>query len=227
MLMRIFFHDRNVTIAKAVEFVMDGFLHKICARKEIILSAGAFESPRLLMLSGIGPRQHLEENQVSPVMFMDEISETNTQPLIILLTPRQIQIDVVSDLPVGLNLQNHVAVFGVQAQINDTSLLEIPSLNDMNGLMQWYRKGTGPFTSPFGTHLGAGFFRMNQSDPEPDIEMMLSGMRDELPSCADGSVSTIRKSSKYSNSLLWTRFELNGSCQFSNRLFILSGSGPE
>lgn len=53
------------------------------ARKEVILSAGAFRSPQLLMLAGIGPRDHLEE----------------------------LGIPIRSNIPVGLNYQDHVATF--------------------------------------------------------------------------------------------------------------------
>jgi len=54
----------------------------IRAGKEVILSAGAFGSPQLLMLSGIGPADHL----------------------------RSLGLDVVADLPVGDNLHDHMFV---------------------------------------------------------------------------------------------------------------------
>uniref|UniRef100_A0A2A4K5W1 Glucose-methanol-choline oxidoreductase N-terminal domain-containing protein n=2 Tax=Heliothis virescens TaxID=7102 RepID=A0A2A4K5W1_HELVI len=54
----------------------------IKARKEVILSAGIVNTPKLLMLSGIGPREHLCSHK----------------------------IETISDLPVGKNLQDHLAV---------------------------------------------------------------------------------------------------------------------
>jgi len=50
--------------AFGVEFSREGKLHVIRARKEVIVSGGSVNSPQLLMLSGIGPREHL---QVCPI----------------------------------------------------------------------------------------------------------------------------------------------------------------
>lgn len=58
----------------------------IKARKEVFLSAGSVASPQLLMLSGIGPKDHLEE----------------------------MGIPVVADLAVGKNLQDHISWTGMQ-----------------------------------------------------------------------------------------------------------------
>ncbi|XP_039274437.2 glucose dehydrogenase [FAD, quinone]-like [Styela clava] len=70
--------------ATGVSFIEDGKIGNVKARKEIILSAGALRTPQILMLSGIGPKNHLEE----------------------------MEIEVVSDLPgVGANFQDHFGHF--------------------------------------------------------------------------------------------------------------------
>ncbi|XP_029045750.2 glucose dehydrogenase [FAD, quinone]-like [Osmia bicornis bicornis] len=68
--------------ATGVQFYQDGELRVARASREIIVSGGAVNSPQLLLLSGIGPKEHLQAVNVS----------------------------VVKDLPgVGENLQNHVS----------------------------------------------------------------------------------------------------------------------
>ncbi len=66
-----------------VEYILEGTLHQVRVNQEVILSAGAFDSPKLLMLSGIGDAEYLQS----------------------------LGISVVVDLPgVGQNLQDHIVV---------------------------------------------------------------------------------------------------------------------
>jgi choline dehydrogenase len=51
--------------AVGVEVIKDGRKHIINVNREIILSAGAVNTPQILMLSGIGPKKHLESLTVS------------------------------------------------------------------------------------------------------------------------------------------------------------------
>lgn len=53
--------------AHSVEMVRNGRKHLVRARKEVVLSAGAVNSPQLLMLSGIGPAEHLRKVGVDVV----------------------------------------------------------------------------------------------------------------------------------------------------------------
>ncbi|XP_023244764.1 glucose dehydrogenase [FAD, quinone]-like, partial [Centruroides sculpturatus] len=72
--------------AYGVLFEHKGKQMKAYARREVIVSAGTFNSPKLLMLSGIGPKENLHS----------------------------LQIPVVSDIPVGQNLIDHASTLSMQ-----------------------------------------------------------------------------------------------------------------
>lgn len=55
----------NEKRATGVRFDRFSLTHVVYARKEIIISGGTINSPQLLMLSGIGPRDHLQQFGVS------------------------------------------------------------------------------------------------------------------------------------------------------------------
>lgn len=56
------------TQAVGVEYVVGGQTHQVRAEREVVLAGGAYNSPQLLMLSGIGPADHLQEVGITPVV---------------------------------------------------------------------------------------------------------------------------------------------------------------
>ncbi|QPC42272.1 choline dehydrogenase [Kaustia mangrovi] len=64
MVRRILFEGRR---AIGVEYVHGGKTHKVLAGREVILSASAINSPKLLMLSGVGDGEHLKRHGIAPV----------------------------------------------------------------------------------------------------------------------------------------------------------------
>ncbi|XP_072159633.1 glucose dehydrogenase [FAD, quinone]-like [Bemisia tabaci] len=79
--------------AFGVEYMVKNQLRVAVAKKEVIVSAGAVNSPRLLMVSGIGPGEHL----------------------------RSLNIPIFKDLRVGENLQDHVTTDGVIVALPKTA----------------------------------------------------------------------------------------------------------
>ncbi|XP_063218648.1 glucose dehydrogenase [FAD, quinone]-like [Bacillus rossius redtenbacheri] len=57
--------DKEKKMALGVEYEKDGKLRRVIARKEVILCAGAVQSPQILLLSGIGPAEHLQKHDIA------------------------------------------------------------------------------------------------------------------------------------------------------------------
>ena len=117
----------NGTIATGVEYLRKGKPVSAQADCEVILSGGVFNTPQLLMLSGIGPSPHL----------------------------REFGIDCLSDLPVGQNLQDHLVASNFWTRPENTSPFREELRYDKIAIsmVRAYLFGTGPGTVvPGGMH---------------------------------------------------------------------------
>lgn len=103
-----------------VNIITNGTLVKAIATKEIIISAGAINTPRLLMASGIGPKDYLE--------YLD--------------------IKTLADLPVGSNFQDHLSVCLPVIKLTKTSTLS-KFTEKMKDITTYYTKGIGPLSANF------------------------------------------------------------------------------
>jgi choline dehydrogenase-like flavoprotein len=134
------------TRATGVEYFHRGQTRKAHATGEVILCGGAFNSPQLLMLSGIGPAAHLREVGIEPVI----------------------------DLPVGKNLQDHLAVQIMFTRADGSAFRDNMRLDRMAvNMLRGYLFGTGPATVvPGGLHA---FLKSRPEVAVPDIEFMFRG----------------------------------------------------
>lgn len=131
--------------ATGVEYRQAGELKRVRA-KEVILSGGAFNSPQMLLLSGIGPQDEL----------------------------RALGIEIVQDLPaVGKNLQDHPLVaagFTATARLGFEKMLRLDRL--AVSMLKWFINGSGPLGE---APLSAQAYLRTQTESEsPDTQLQIS-----------------------------------------------------
>ena len=129
--------------AYGVRFVKDDKEHVVHANNEVILSAGSINSPQILMLSGVGPADDL----------------------------KKLHIPVVTDLPVGQNLRDHVSHLGLPLTISKPGSYNILNF-DEHDVFDYAKTRSGKLSAG-STHGTALLKSKYAKDDIPDIHLFL------------------------------------------------------
>lgn len=132
--------------AKGVAYYQGSELKEVRAKREVIVSAGAFGSPQLLMLSGIGAADELNK----------------------------LGIPLVQDLPgVGKNLQDHIDYVQSWRVPSDQEAFGVSlpgTVKVTKAMYEWHKHRTGMVTSTFAT--AGGFVKSSPDVPAPDLQFV-------------------------------------------------------
>ena len=130
--------------AVGVEYRHGNETKQIRASKEVLLCAGALQSPQILMLSGIGAATQLQQHGIA----------------------------VVHDLPgVGENLHDHIDIVQVvnAPHLKDLFGVSLSGLvQAIKGIFEWRKHRTGMLTTNFAE--AGGFIKTSPEEPTPDLQ---------------------------------------------------------
>lgn len=140
---RILFNGRR---ACGVEYLRRGKPMQVRARREVILSGGAINSPQLLMLSGIGDASQLKHHGITPI---------------------------VDAAAVGRNLQDHLAVsYFYKARTETLNDVLYPLLGKVRAALRYAADRAGPLS--LSVNQSGGFVRSDPSKPKVDLQLYFS-----------------------------------------------------
>lgn len=114
------------------------------ARREVIVSLGAFGSPQLLLLSGVGPEEELRSHGIPVSHALENVGKNLQDHLDFTISHRSLRRDTLGLNPRGL-------------------------LRLAKAALHWRRTGEGLFASPMAE--GGAFFRSTPDQPKPDLQI--------------------------------------------------------
>ena len=139
LITRVLFEGKR---AVGVEYEQDGVVKSVRASREVILSGGTISSPQILMLSGIGPAEHLKQVGIEPLV----------------------------DLPgVGRNLVEHPFLL-IGWQVDPKRIRsELRFDRAVVSVLRWFFFGKGPFAT--NGAAGNIFLRTTPEADRPDMQL--------------------------------------------------------
>ena len=172
-----------------VEYLHQGMRHQVRVNREVILSAGAFDSPKLLMLSGIGEREQLQTLGISVVVDLPGVGQ-NLQDHIMVAVP----YEATQNLHTA-STSNGIAETGLFMH-SKGNLDSVPDLELIFGPILWAPPGysnsglgfTGLIALTHPQNIGsvslrspdpqdAPLLRMNYLQNESDVQKLIEGVK--------------------------------------------------
>jgi choline dehydrogenase len=137
-------NNSNVSVrATGVEYLKNGTKHQVTARKEVIVSGGAINSPQLLQLSGIGDPKLLAKHDIPVIM-------ANTS--------------------VGRHMQDHLAMTHYYKSLKPTINNELyPLLGKLKVGLQYVLKRKGLLS--MSVNQAGGFVRSSEAEAVPNLQL--------------------------------------------------------
>ncbi len=139
----------NNDIATGVLYTKGNTDYEISANKEVILSAGAFGSPQILLLSGIGNKTQLDTHDIAVVKHLPGVGENLQDHLTVVPMYRT-------------ESEHHKGTFGISVS---------GALDICKGIVQWWRERKGLITTNFAESLAFIYADDKTPAPAPDIEL--------------------------------------------------------
>ncbi|CAK1547682.1 unnamed protein product [Leptosia nina] len=142
--------DKNE--AHGIEYYKDGKKYQAYARKEVIISAGSIDSPKLLKVSGIGPREELES----------------------------LNIPVIANLRVGYNLQDHVTTDGLLFSLSNNTSTLTSNFQLLRDVLNYYKqpeKKNGPLATTSIVNSVAYYNTNGTKNDAPNIQFHFDSRR--------------------------------------------------
>jgi choline dehydrogenase len=160
---RLLFED---TCTVGVEYLHEGMLHQVRVNQEVIVSAGAFDSPKLLLLSGIGAAEQLQLLNIPIVVDLPGVGQ-NLRDHVLAPITYQATEDV---HPVGTS--SGIAEAGLYFHSQHNSAV-VPDIQCFSGPILWAPPGSNRF--------GSGFFgvaSLTQPESIGDVRLRSSNPQD-------------------------------------------------
>ena len=163
--------------AVGVDYLRKGRMHSVRAKKEVILSAGTIGSAHILLISGVGPKDHLDD----------------------------MGVPTVAELPVGTYMQDHVFIIDPMFVLNDPIAVTDATTTSIKERINYNFHGTGHKAGNCNS-MGTAFKRAKAQPENHKFSYIQIQIHPTLFAASPGVSNSFLRSSNFDKDAYWSAY---------------------